>query len=108
MGEKFNPEWLLNDVNHNRHNINDVHTPDAIAINIRNALTNFVSIYKILNILTKTGACKVLYTVYKGCFWFTITLTVTNKQKCVNMVMYLFTVYIMLCQCFHFQNNIDH
>ncbi len=43
-GEKFNPEWLLNDVNNNIHNINDVHTPDVIAINIRNALTNFVSI----------------------------------------------------------------
>ena len=43
-GEEFNPEWLLNDVNNNVNIINDFHTPNPTAINIRKALTNFVSI----------------------------------------------------------------
>ena len=43
-GEKFNPEWLQNDVNIDVNVNNDVHTPDATAINIRRALTNFVSV----------------------------------------------------------------
>ena len=43
-GEKFNPEWLQNDVHIDVNVNNDVHTPDATAINIRRALTNFVSV----------------------------------------------------------------
>ena len=43
-GEKFNPEWLQNDVNIDVNVNNDVHIPDATAINIRRALTNFVSV----------------------------------------------------------------
>lgn len=42
-GEKFNTEWLQNDVNNNVNIINDVHIPDAAALNIRQALTNFFS-----------------------------------------------------------------
>ena len=38
-GEKFNPEWLQNDVNNNINIINDVHIPDVTAINIQQALT---------------------------------------------------------------------
>ena len=43
-GEKFNPEWLQNDVNIDVNVNNDVHTLDATAINIRRALTNFFSV----------------------------------------------------------------
>ena len=37
-------EWLQNDVNIDVNVNNDVHTPDATAINISRALTNFVSV----------------------------------------------------------------